>query len=83
MRGYLTIFGELFILREFSVRPPRQGGWGGAVPLKSFCLNMKYYYSTLKYLSFKVLHDYKSQNDDLTHFQGAPVFGASKKGLGG
>ena len=86
MRCYLTIFGELLILREFSVHPPRQGGWGWGevpVPIEISCLNIKYYYSTLKYLSFKVLHDYISQNDDLAHFQGAPFLGGSKKGVRG
>ena len=68
-----------------SVRPGRRGwGWGvGPVPLESSCLNIKYYHSTLKYLSFKVLHDNTNQNHDFTHFRGTPILGGSKKGVRG
>ena len=48
-----------------------------------FCLNIINYYSTLKYLSFKVLHDHISQNHDFTHFRGAPIFGGLEKGVRG
>ena len=55
----------------------------GPVSLQSSCLNIKYYHSTLKYLSFKVLHDNTNQNHDFTHFRGTPILGGSKKGVRG
>ena len=55
----------------------------GPVSLQSSCLNINYYHSTLKYLSFKVLHDNTNQNHDFTHFRGTPILGGSKKGVRG
>ena len=45
------------------------------------CSDIINYYSTLKYLSFKVLHDHESQNYNLTHFRVAPIFGGLEKGV--
>ena len=55
----------------------------GPVSLQSSCLNIEYYHSTLKYLSFKVLHDNTNQNHDFILFRGTPILGGSKKGVRG